>query len=439
MKRCFWLLLLAACSSPPQQPGLEDDRGGVFLSGMNSEMPDVVLERAGHTLARISVAGLQLGTVEQVSDEVNYDPWPLVQDPLGTYKPPAGLSFDGARQISLKSRSSERLELELGYGGGLGASLIIEKAGGGKLSLPMEARRIRLGGLFQAAPGGRPHRGLLRSGRRARRCESAGKAPGHADRAGPGAGKRQQRGPHSGAPSSGHPGLGDLRGQLSTGHVRGGGGKAGGHRDHLWHGHLFGKRGWCSICFRRRIPSICSSPIMKSPAIRSRPPPWALGPWLWRDENDSQQQVADDVNTMRQLDLAASAIWIDRPYASGVNSFDFDPVKFPGPTAMIKEIHDLGFRLALWHTPYIDEKDPATAALLDEAKSQGYFPPRTGIVANNWSAPLDFNQSGGLSVVAGAYSPLRAAGHRGIQAGLRRRRGTGIFRDAQRLAISRRL
>jgi hypothetical protein len=31
----------------------------------------------------------------------------------------------------LKSRSSERLELELGYGGGLGASLIIEKAGGG--------------------------------------------------------------------------------------------------------------------------------------------------------------------------------------------------------------------------------------------------------------------------------------------------------------------
>jgi alpha-D-xyloside xylohydrolase len=57
---------------------------------------------------------------------------------------------------------------------------------------------------------------------------------------------------------------------------------------------------------------------------------------------------------------------------------------------MIKEIHDLGFRLALWHTPYIDEKDPATAALLDEAKSQGYFPPRTGIVANNWSAPLDF-------------------------------------------------
>ncbi|MBW1807926.1 MAG: glycoside hydrolase family 31 protein [Deltaproteobacteria bacterium] len=120
------------------------------------------------------------------------------------------------------------------------------------------------------------------------------------------------------------------------------------------------------------------------------PAAWALGPWLWRDENDNQAQVIDDVNTMRDLDLATNAIWIDRPYASGVNTFDFLPAQFDDPTAMIAEIHDLGFRLALWHTPYLDESDPAVADLLTIAEDNDYFPPRNGMILNHWSKPIDF-------------------------------------------------
>ena len=67
---------------------------------------------------------------------------------------------------------------------------------------------------------------------------------------------------------------------------------------------------------------------------------------------------------MRDLDLATTAYWIDRPYASGVNTFDFEPHRFPDPPRMIARMHALGFRSALWHTPYLDDSDPATADLL---------------------------------------------------------------------------
>ncbi|MBK7977035.1 MAG: glycoside hydrolase family 31 protein [Deltaproteobacteria bacterium] len=119
------------------------------------------------------------------------------------------------------------------------------------------------------------------------------------------------------------------------------------------------------------------------------PAPWALGPWLWRDENRDQAEVENDANTLRDLDIATSAIWIDRPYATGVNTFDFSAPQFRDPTAMIGTLHTLGFRTALWHTPYLDEEDPSTAELRSYATSHGFYPPRTGLLFNGWGRPID--------------------------------------------------
>lgn len=119
------------------------------------------------------------------------------------------------------------------------------------------------------------------------------------------------------------------------------------------------------------------------------PARWALGPWVWRDENDDQAQVEADLQTIRDLDLATSAVWIDRPYASGVNTFDFDPEKFPEPQGMITRAHDLGFRMALWHTPYADPEE--AAALYDEGLANGFFPPVHPPVFIDWSEPVDFS------------------------------------------------
>ena len=121
-----------------------------------------------------------------------------------------------------------------------------------------------------------------------------------------------------------------------------------------------------------------------------RPARWALGPWIWRNENDDQAQVEQDMQTLRDLDLATSAIWVDRPYASGVNSFDFEATGFPDPQAMIDQAHALGLRFALWHTPYLDPGDPSVASLRSEAELLGYFPPKTALLTSNWAEPIDF-------------------------------------------------
>jgi len=119
------------------------------------------------------------------------------------------------------------------------------------------------------------------------------------------------------------------------------------------------------------------------------PARWALGPWVWRDENEDEAQVRNDLQTIRELDLATSAYWIDRPYASGVNTFDFDPALFPDPQGMIDFAHDMGFRMALWHTPYVDpEQSPE---LHQQALDGGFFPPTSPNIFNQWSAPIDLS------------------------------------------------
>ena len=117
-----------------------------------------------------------------------------------------------------------------------------------------------------------------------------------------------------------------------------------------------------------------------------KPAKWALGPWIWRNENKDQAQVLDDVRKIRDLDLATSAIWIDRPYASFVNSFDFEKARFPDPQTMIAKIHAAGLRLSLWHAPYLEPGSPDLA----EATRRGLFPKATGVLLNRWSEPIDF-------------------------------------------------
>lgn len=118
---------------------------------------------------------------------------------------------------------------------------------------------------------------------------------------------------------------------------------------------------------------------------------YALGPWIWRDEVDGQAAVEEDFATIRDLDLATTGYWIDRPYASGVNSFDFDPAKYDDAVLMMQAARDHGFEMALWHTPYVDPDDPDTVALYEYAEDAGYFAPLTGASAvANWGPPLDF-------------------------------------------------
>ncbi|MFM2245075.1 MAG: hypothetical protein RL071_1149 [Pseudomonadota bacterium] len=143
------------------------------------------------------------------------------------------------------------------------------------------------------------------------------------------------------------------------------------------------------------------------------PAPWALGPLLWRDENIDQTEVLADVHQIRDLDLAASGVWIDRPYATAVNTFDFNPATYSDPGAMVAEVHSLGLRLALWHTPYLEPE--GAAALHAEAQAAGYFPPNVPIIFNGWSEPLDFTNPAAVTWwqgLLGAYGALGVEGYK---------------------------
>lgn len=125
----------------------------------------------------------------------------------------------------------------------------------------------------------------------------------------------------------------------------------------------------------------------------ARPAPWALGPWIWRNENTDQAQVESDAAMLRALDLATSAMWIDRPYATGVNTFDFAADRYDDPQAMIDRLHDLGLRVALWHTPYVSDAEEPAQELHDEAVAAGYFPPENGPYFNQWGVPIDLTNT----------------------------------------------
>lgn len=134
----------------------------------------------------------------------------------------------------------------------------------------------------------------------------------------------------------------------------------------------------------RRYYDVTGDPLL--------PAEWALGPLFWRNDNVNQAEVLDDIRLIRELDLPTSGMWIDRPYANGVNTFDFHTENYPDPPAMIQAIHDAGLRVAVWHTPYVAPAThhEAATALHEEALEKGYFPPRSGTLLNKWSAPIDF-------------------------------------------------
>ncbi len=129
------------------------------------------------------------------------------------------------------------------------------------------------------------------------------------------------------------------------------------------------------------------------------PPPWAFAPWMGRDYHQSEKEVLEDVDKTRALGLPASVILIDSPWTTSYNSYKFNPRQFADAPGMVKHIHEGGYKLVLWHTPWINtrsdipkevgfaDKMEAHAENYDEAASHGYFvkrPDGTPYVGRWW-------------------------------------------------------
>jgi alpha-D-xyloside xylohydrolase len=362
---------------------------GAFSVRVDPDAGDLALRKNEAVLLHFPLDGLELGKVTALDDAANYDPTTLAI-PSALQPPPDGLEFLAVTSVEVTATTDKSLAITLRYPGGNEATLTVDAEAEGRfrLRLTPTARGapvayLRLRPRVSAKEGfyglGESFDDVNQRGKiRAMQLETDGELESHYNEV------------HVPIPlligtqgwglfvDSAYPAVFSVATEASdVVEATFGTGLASTKGLSFY---LFGSERALDVT--RHYYDVTGYPTL--------PARWALGPWVWRDENKDQAQVAGDVQAMRDLDLAATGYWIDRPYATAVNTFDFAKVQFPDPAAMIANLHGLGFRTALWHTPYLDEADASTAALRAEATTKGYYPPAVGVLLNKWGKPIDF-------------------------------------------------
>ncbi|NUP05667.1 MAG: glycoside hydrolase family 31 protein [Polyangiaceae bacterium] len=383
------------CTDEPidPAPNVVSISDGTYVVSVDTVGLRIELVRGDEIVTTLDGQSLSLGTVDEVRDEVNYDPYPLVAASPG-YLPPAGVAFHPARRIVDFQQGDDSIDLDLEHEGGLRshASIRVEAEGRFRIELvPSDASKVAwlrvgataaadeafygLGEYFDDVN----HRGRIR----AMQIEVDELESGYNEA-------------HAPVPflvgtngwglfvETSYPGVFDVAASSSD-------------RVEATFGlGTASSAGVVAHLYAAPHPLDVTKLYFETTSFPRLPAPWALGPLVWRDENDDQAQVESDLEIMRDLDLPTSGIWIDRPYATAVNTFDFDPAKFTDPQAMIDHAHALGFRVALWHVPYLDEKDPATQKLRAAAEEADVYPVESGITFNKWGKPIDFTAPGAV-------------------------------------------
>ncbi|NOZ87816.1 MAG: glycoside hydrolase family 31 protein [Deltaproteobacteria bacterium] len=365
---------------------------GGFSIRVSRSKSSISLESPEKPLLVFESSGIQLGRVRKVTDNTSYDPWPLKASPdelIAPYTPPKGLAWLAAKDIIPADKRDRSASVQLSFDGGIRADLEIsmnEEQGSFTLDLVPKDGFDNVA-YFRLKPRCDPAEGLYGLG-------------GHLDDVNHRGRVRAMQLEMDASVESGYneihvpvplligtTGWGIFVESLYPG-VFGVADRQDDVIDIIYGTGTASNKGIRFHLFSADDPLDITNQYYKITGYPKLPAPWALGPWVWRDEVKDQEQVLSDITTMRNLDLACSGYWIDRPYASGVNSFDFDPAMFDDPQAMIDQAHNLGYRMALWHTPYLDKNDPSVADLRKIADENNYFPPVHGITSK-WGAPID--------------------------------------------------
>lgn len=118
------------------------------------------------------------------------------------------------------------------------------------------------------------------------------------------------------------------------------------------------------------------------------PPYWAFAPWKSRDYHRDDAEVREDVDKNRELGLPASVIVIDSPWSAGYNDYKFNPLQFHDAPGMVKHLHEQGYKLVLWHTPFINSNsnppgEQGFAGKIAPRSSNYDFPADQGLFVKN--------------------------------------------------------
>ena len=86
------------------------------------------------------------------------------------------------------------------------------------------------------------------------------------------------------------------------------------------------------------------------------PPVWAFAPWMGRSFPGGDAAVRETVDKARALGLPGSVLLMDEPWETSFNSYKFNTRQFTDAAGDVKHVHDAGYKLVLWHTPWINSK-----------------------------------------------------------------------------------
>ncbi|HUI53684.1 MAG TPA: TIM-barrel domain-containing protein [Bryobacteraceae bacterium] len=196
---------------------------------------------------------------------------------------------------------------------------------------------------------------------------------------------------------------------------------------------FFGKKLRVVLFEGPRFPTI----LQRFTALAGRqklPPYWAFAPWKSRDYHRDTRDVYEDADRYRELGLPASVLLIDSPWATNYNTYEFNPKQFEDARAMIAHVHGKGYKLVLWHTPWINRETappyeegfaaklaPSPAANFAEAERRGYFlhrPDGSTYIGQWWKgtgALIDFTNTAARRWWQGQLSKVIALGADGFK------------------------
>lgn len=107
------------------------------------------------------------------------------------------------------------------------------------------------------------------------------------------------------------------------------------------------------------------------------PPRWSFGFWQSKISYSSQEEVLDVVRRQRAAGVPLDVIHVDTYWfrEDWRCDLEFDPIRFPDPAEMARELADMGVHLSLWQLPYIPE---GSKLFEDLAEVDGFVRDRNG-------------------------------------------------------------
>ncbi len=98
------------------------------------------------------------------------------------------------------------------------------------------------------------------------------------------------------------------------------------------------------------------------------PPRWSFGAWMSRAYYRTAQEALEAARALREERIPCDVLLLDGRAWLKVETrfaFEWDAERYPDPSAFVRDLRALGFRLCLWEYPYVSVRHPLFAELAE--------------------------------------------------------------------------